>query len=59
MITRIYKARNLVEMDNNILVEWRQLGKPVQSAVCGSEKCYRKLIRQLKRQGYVNVNSLI
>lgn len=52
--SKIWRARNLVEMDNNILVEWRELGRPIESAVCGSEKSYRKLVNKLRREGFIH-----
>lgn len=54
--SRVWRARNLVEQENNILVEWREIGRPPQSAVCGSQKCYRSLVARLRRQGYVHCN---
>ena len=57
--TKFWKARNVAELENSILVEYRELGKSVQSAVCGSEKSYRALIRKLRRQGFVNINQLV
>ena len=56
--SKIWKARNLVELDNSLLVEWREIGKPTQSAICGSDKCYRQLINKLRRQGYVHLSKV-
>lgn len=56
--SKIWRARNLVEQGNAILVEWATIGGQAESAVCGSAKAYNQLTRKLRRDGYVNVHTL-
>lgn len=49
--SKIYRTRNVVELENQVLVEWRQLGHAPESCLCGSMKVLNRVLRRLRREG--------